>query len=98
MRFLITLLWMVVAVVLAIFSYRNWSDVTLDLWGPLQADIKLPLLMAVMFLLGLIPIWLVMRARVWALKRKLMIAERPPVIAPPLPTAQHDPDEPAAFE
>ena len=98
MRFLITLLWMVVAVVVAIFSYRNWNDVTLALWGPLQADIKLPLLMAVMFLLGAVPIWLVMRARLWALKRKLMIAERPPIIAPPLPAAASADDEPAAFE
>lgn len=89
MRFLMTLWWMVVAVVIAIFSYRNWHDVTLDLWGPLQADIKLPLLMALMFALGFLPIWLVMRGRLWALKRKLMIVERPP-LAPPPPPAEPD--------
>lgn len=81
MRFLTTLLWMVIAVIIAIFSYRNWRDVTVDLWGPLLADIKLPLLMALMFLAGMIPTWLVMRARIWALRRKL--AEPTPVIAPP---------------
>ena len=97
MRFLATLLWMVVAVAVAIFSYRNWRDVTVDLWGPLQADIKLPLLMAVMFLLGLIPIWLVMRARLWALKRKLMIADRPPLVAQPA-ALPDSPDEAATVE
>ena len=87
MRFLTTLWWMVVAVVCAIFSYRNWEDVTLDLWGALQADIKVPLLMAIMFLLGFVPIWLVMRGRLWAVKRKLLSVERPIVnpAPPPLP-------------
>ena len=87
MRFLTTLWWMVVAVVCAIFSYRNWTDVTIDLWGPLQADIKLPVLMALMFALGFVPIWLVMRGRLWTVKRKLLTAERPIVnpAPPPLP-------------
>ena len=78
MRFLITLGWMVVAVLLALFSYRNWRDATVDLWGPLQADIKLPILLLVMFLLGFVPLWQVMRAKVWGLRRRLLIAERPP--------------------
>ncbi len=85
MRFLMTLWWMVVAVVIGVFSYRNWADVTLALWGPLQADIKLPLLMALMFALGALPVWLVMRGRLWAVKRKLMLAERPVISSPPAP-------------
>lgn len=85
MRFLTTLLWMVIAVAVAIFSYRNWRDVTVDLWGPLLADIKLPLLMALMLLLGFLPTWLVMRARLWAVRRKLMLAEREPVAVPAPP-------------
>ena len=84
MRFLITLGWMVVAVLLALFSYRNWRDVTVDLWGPLQADIKLPILLLTMFLLGFVPLWLVMRGKVWGLKRRLLIAERP-ALGTPMP-------------
>ncbi len=90
MRFLITLGWMVVAVLLALFSYRNWRDVTVDLWGPLQADIKLPLLLLVMFLIGFVPVWLVMRAKVWGLSRRLLIAERPP-LGTPTPLADDAP-------
>ena len=82
MQFLKTLFWMVVAVSIAIFATRNWRDVTIDLWGPLAVDIKLPLLMAVMVLLGWLPTWLILRSRLWTVRRKLMLLERPPVVAP----------------
>ena len=82
MQVLKTLFWMVVAVSIAIFATRNWRDVTIDLWGPLAADIKLPLLMAVMVLLGWLPTWLILRSRLWTVRRKLMLLERPPVVAP----------------
>lgn len=94
MNFLKTIFWVVVAVSLAIFANRNWNDVTVNLWGNLQADIKLPILMAVLFLIGFLPTWFVLRGRVWALKRKLALAERPlvaPVPAVPTPDAAVDP-------
>ena len=77
MKFLRTLFWVVVAVSLVIFSSRNWGDVTLNLWGNIQADVKLPFLLLVTFLIGFIPPYFIMRGRVWRLKRKLAIAERP---------------------
>ncbi|MDQ3479596.1 MAG: hypothetical protein M3438_10675 [Pseudomonadota bacterium] len=88
MQFLKTLLWMVLAVSVAIFASRNWRDVTLDLWGPIQADIKVPLLLGLMLLLGWLPTWLVMRGRLWQAKRKLLLLERPatPVVPVPAPT------------
>ena len=55
MKFLKTLLWVIVAALAAMFAARNWRDVTLDLWGDLQADIKIPVLMVAMILLGFIP-------------------------------------------
>jgi len=79
MQFLKTLFWMAFAVSIAIFATRNWRDVTIDLWGPLAADIKLPVLMGLMFLIGWLPTWLIGRSRSWQARRKLMI-ERP---APP---------------
>ncbi len=80
MQFLKTLFWMAFAFSVAIFASRNWRDVTVDLWGPFAADIKLPLLMGVMLLLGGLPTWLMGRSRLWQLKRKLLLLERP---APP---------------
>jgi putative membrane protein len=80
MNFLRTLFWVVVAVFLAIFANRNWNDVTIDLWGNIQADVKLPFLLLLTFLVGLVPTLLILRARIWNLKRKLALAERPAVI------------------
>ena len=88
MNFLRTLFWVVVAVSLAIFATRNWSNVTLNLWGNIQADIKVPFLLFLTFLIGFLPTYIVMRGRIWALRRKLVLAERPtvaPVVAPPSP-------------
>ncbi len=83
MNFLKTLLWVVVAVSLAIFATRNWNDVTINLWGNLQADVKLPVLVLLIFLIGFLPPFLILRARIWGLKRKLLLAERPPAPPPP---------------
>ena len=100
MQFLKTLFWVVVAVFLAILGTRNWHDVTLRLWGDILVDIKLPVLVLLVFLLGLVPTWLVLRARMWALKRRLEPFERQrAAAAPPLaePTRTTEPEQhPAA--
>ncbi len=76
MQFLKTMFWVLVAVVLVLFASRNWFDVTLSLWGDIQLDIKLPLLVALAFLMGFLPPYLVQRGRNWALKRRLETYER----------------------
>jgi putative membrane protein len=76
MQFLKTLLWVLVAVLVALFASRNWTDVTLSLWGDLQADIKIPVLLAVFFLLGFLPTWLLMRTRIWSHRRRVEALER----------------------
>ena len=85
MNFLRTLFWVVVAVSLAIFANRNWNDVTINLWGNIQADVKLPFLLLLIFLIGFLPPYLLMRSRLWNLKRKLALAERPAIAQPPTP-------------
>jgi len=87
MNFLRTLFWVVLAVSLAIFASRNWTNVTLNLWGSIQADIKLPFLLLVTFLIGFLPTYLYLRGRIWSLSRKLVLAERPAVPAVPAPAA-----------
>ncbi|MDV3258428.1 MAG: hypothetical protein LOX97_11775 [Sphingomonas sp.] len=88
MKFLRTLFWVVVAVSLVIFASRNWGDVTLNLWGNIQADIKLPFLLLVIFLLGFLPPYMLMRSRLWNMKRRLALAERPVIPAADIPTAK----------
>ena len=93
MNFLRTLFWVVVAVSLAIFANRNWNNVTLNLWGSIQADIKLPFLLLVVFLIGFLPPYIIMRGRVWGLRRKLALAERPASPPAPAPTISNTEDE-----
>ena len=94
MQFLKTLFWVLLAVFIALFASRNWSDVTLNLWGDIQIDIKIPVLMAVMILGGFLPTFLVQRARLWTVRRRLE-AERRQAAAPP-PAAPIDTDDAAA--
>jgi len=93
MNFLKTLFWVVVAVSLAIFATRNWADVTINLWGNIQADVKLPVLILLTFLIGFLPPFLILRGRIWSLRRKLALTERPPVT--PIPTPRVPADEEA---
>ena len=76
MQFLKTLFWVLIAVIVALFGSRNWSDVTLNPWGDIQADVKLPVLMVLVFLIGFLPTWLIMRARIWSMRRRIDAIER----------------------
>ena len=84
MRFLTTLFWIVIAVLVTLFAARNWRDVTIDLWGNLQVDIKIPILLAIVFLIGLLPTWLVFRARLWRVSNRVAMPQRdlPPAMEP----------------
>ena len=76
MQFLKTLFWVVLAVILVLFASVNWAAVTLRLWGGLEADVKLPVLLFAAFLLGFIPTLILYRARIWSLQRRLDAVER----------------------
>jgi lipopolysaccharide assembly protein A len=89
MQFLKTLFWIALTVVLVLFAKANWNAVTLKLWGGLEADVKLPVLVLFAFLLGFLPTFILYRTRLWGLKRRLEPVERyvgvvpqPPVPAP----------------
>jgi len=83
MQFLKTLFWVLLAVLLVLFSVTNWTVVTLNLWGGLQADVKLPVLVIAAFLLGFLPTLLVYGTRVWALRRRLDTQGGPVANTPP---------------
>lgn len=86
MQFLKTLFWVVLTVILVLFAKANWIAVPLRLWGGLEADVKLPILILFAFLVGLLPTLLIYRARLWSLRRRFEPAERavpaPPAAAP----------------
>jgi putative membrane protein len=86
MSFLRTLLWIVVAVVVALFSFNNWTIVSVHLWDGLILDTKLPVLLFAAFLLGLLPPLILWQATRWRLRRRLQAAESG-TLAPPAPAA-----------
>jgi putative membrane protein len=70
MGFLRTLFWVAVTVVVVVFSTRNWVPVTISLFGDLQADVKLPVLLMIVFLIGFGPVYLWHHAVRWRDKRR----------------------------
>ena len=86
MQFLQTLFWVVLSVFLAIIARNNWFDVTINLWGSLQADIKLPLLVLLAALAGFLPICMWLRARLWRSERRTGVAN--PVAPTPAVTPE----------
>jgi lipopolysaccharide assembly protein A len=76
MQFLKTLFWVALAVVLVLFARANWVAVQLKLWGGLEADIKLPVLVFAAFLVGFLPTLILYRARLWSLRRRFETQER----------------------
>jgi uncharacterized integral membrane protein len=94
MQFLKTLFWALIAVVVALFVYRNWFNVTVNLWGDIQVDIKLPVLLLIAFAIGFAPTWSLMRTRLWSHRRRIEAMERNRLAS--LPTEAADADgEPA---
>jgi uncharacterized integral membrane protein len=97
MQFLKTLFWVLVTALVLLFSFQNWTVVPVSLWDDIQADVKMPVLLLIFFLLGFLPTWLWMRAKVWTLRRRIDALERTRAATvaatPPTPA-----DEPEAVE
>lgn len=76
MQFLKTAFWVVVAVAIALFCKANWASVQVKLWGDLVADVKLPILMIIAFLLGAVPFWVALRTTRWRMRKRLDASEK----------------------
>lgn len=90
MQFLKTVFWVLIAVLVVLFAVRNWTPVTLNLWADIQAETKLPMLVFVGFLIGWLPTWLIMRARLWTMKRRIEAMDRQHVVAVPAASVRDD--------
>lgn len=90
MQFLRILFWVLIAVLLTVFASNNWRDVEINLWANLRADIKAPVLLLIAFLIGFLPPWLILRGKLWRLRRRLAQEDQPVPVppAPPAPAAE----------
>jgi lipopolysaccharide assembly protein A len=71
MRFLKTLFLVALVALLTQFAISNWHRVDINLSKDMVAEVNLPILVLIAYLLGLIPTMLIYRARIWSLKRRL---------------------------
>jgi len=93
MRFLKILFWILIGGLAAAFVIYNEAErVEIALWGNLVADVSLPILLVLVFLLGLIPALIAyhtlrwrMRMRVTSLERTIGELRRNQEPAPPPP-------------
>ena len=76
MQFLKILFWCLLAFLAAVFTLGNWTSVPIRLPGGLIADVNLPFLLAITFLLGLLPTLGWQGARRWRLRQRLTACER----------------------
>ena len=92
MQIVRTIVWVLLLVALLIFSINNWNPVEVKIWEGLVLETKIPALVVIAFLLGLVPMWLMHRVSQWYFKRRLGSLETaaaraaamaaPPVAAP----------------
>ncbi len=76
MQFLKILFWCLLAFVAAVFTIGNWTTVPIKLWGGLIAEVNLPLLLFVTFLLGMVPTMIYYNTVRWRLRNRLATSER----------------------
>ena len=102
MQIVRTILWVALLVLLLAFSFFNWRPVEVQIWDNLVLETKIPALVLIAFLLGLIPMWLVHRGSKWWLQRRITTLEnaaRTQAITPaPSPVTTPAPAEPLAPE
>ncbi|WP_226697345.1 DUF1049 domain-containing protein [Qipengyuania flava] len=75
MQIVRTIGWVLLLFSLLAFSFFNWKPVEVQIWSNLVLETKLPALVVVSFLLGLVPMWLVHRASKWRATRRINALE-----------------------
>jgi uncharacterized integral membrane protein len=75
MKIIRTAIWILILFGLLMFSVYNWDPVEVHLWDNLVLETKVPLLVIMAFLLGLVPMWLYHRGAQWSLNRRISSLE-----------------------
>ena len=87
MQIVRTIVWVLLLFSLLAFSFFNWKPVEVQIWSNLVLETKLPALVIISFLLGLLPMWLLHRASKWRATRRINALEAATTrLATPAPT------------
>jgi len=101
MQIIRTVVWVVLAIALLIFSYNNWTPVEVKIWEDLILETKKPVLVILSFLAGFLPIFLLHRGTRWQMTRRIksletavrdaIAAATPPAVPTPEPAPAPEP-------
>lgn len=75
MQVIRTIVWVVLLIALLLFSVTNWTVVTVRIWEDLVWETRLPALVILAFLFGLVPMWLLHLAGRWRWRRRVSALE-----------------------
>lgn len=75
MQIIRTLVWVLILVILLVFTAFNWRPVEVTIWTNTVLETKIPALAITAFLLGLVPMWLIHRGTKWRLERRIAALE-----------------------
>ncbi len=97
MQIVRTVIWVLLLVALAIFSYANWLPVSVRIWDNLLVDTMLPAIVVVSFLIGFLPMYLYHRGSKWQANRRIAALENAArtAAATPVQQAPATPETPA---
>ncbi|WP_228243687.1 DUF1049 domain-containing protein [Porphyrobacter sp. GA68] len=83
-----TAIWVLIFIGLFLFSWANWQPgISVRIWSNMVVDTRLPAVVAISFLLGFVPMWLVHRGAIWRWQRRVRHLEslQPPITSAPAP-------------
>ena len=96
MQFLKALFWLIFGFVIALFMYANRAEIVpIRIWANQVAEVKLPALIVIIFLIGFLPTFILYRARLWSLRRRLETQIQTHVANHPAPVRVAPPSGPA---
>lgn len=75
MQIIRTIVWVLILFGMLTFSFFNWEPVEVNLWENLVLETKVPVLVIVAFLIGLVPMWFYHRSVKWSLDRRIRSLE-----------------------
>jgi len=101
MKYVRTIVWVLLLVALVIFAVNNWNPIEVKIWEGLVLETKIPALVVVAFLVGLVPMWLLHRASKWNSERRIASLEsaaRAAAMSTPAPAPPPAAEPPVAEE
>jgi lipopolysaccharide assembly protein A len=88
MQIVRTIVWVLLLVALLLFTAFNWRPVEVKIWEGLILETKIPALVVISFLLGLVPMWMLHKTQTFHYNRRISTPVDPAPDARPVPESE----------